>query len=171
MTTPDLLRLTLAAIEATEQDARDACGRKSGGDQWTVAHEPPYRWGQDEKDAEVLVGGKAVIRCDYEYGGRLFADHIARHDPASVLRRCAADRALIAEITAWKHAESEDSWYSCSQAPAWDDPTPGSGCANDDRAGQPCDCGRDDRVNALLGHIATGYGVTSTEPSEHQEAT
>lgn len=91
----DLVPQILAAIEATETDARQACGRKPGGDAWTIAEVPPGRWGQDEQDTEVIIDGKPVVRCDYEYGGVLFAEHIARHDPASVLRRCAADRKLL----------------------------------------------------------------------------
>jgi hypothetical protein len=89
-------------------------------------------------------------------------------EPDDHRRRCAADRALITEITSmkqpWKHDECEASYYACAQAPAWDDSAPGAGCSDDDRAGQPCDCGRDARVRTVLTRLAEGYGVTDEPP-------
>jgi hypothetical protein len=85
--------------------------------------------------------------------------HIARNDPARVLRRVKAARELAAAILAERHDYNEsDAFYSCSQAedpdPAPGEGGPGSGCSDDGRAGQPCDCGRDQRVARLLGIIA-----------------
>jgi hypothetical protein len=87
------------------------------------------------------------------------AAHIARNDPARVLRRVTATRDLIAAILAEPHDWIPgDEFYSCSQAedpdPAPGEGGPGSGCHDPDRAGDPCDCGRDQRVARLLGIIA-----------------
>lgn len=79
------------------------------------------------------------------------------YDPAHVLRDVAATRKLVTEITAIPHEYVEgDSWYSCSRAvyPESPDDEPGSACADDDRAGKPCDCGRDKRALRLLGTVA-----------------
>ncbi|MFJ9988601.1 DUF6221 family protein [Streptomyces globisporus] len=55
---------------------------------WTATHE-----GYEEWDASVGTStGGAVANCNIED-----ADHIALNDPESVLRRCTADRKLIAE--------------------------------------------------------------------------
>lgn len=55
---------------------------------WTATRE-----GYEEWDASVGTStGGAVANSNIEDAG-----HIALHDPASVLRRCAADRKLIAE--------------------------------------------------------------------------
>jgi len=88
--------------------------------------------------------------------------HIARHDPARTLRDVKAGRDLITAILAEPHDYNPcDEYYSCSQAEDPDPPPgeggPGSGCADDDRAGQPCDCGRDARVERLLRILAGVY--------------
>lgn len=89
------------------------------------------------------------------------AAHIARNDPARVLRRVKATRDLVADILAEPHDYIPgDEFYSCSQAV---DPypgesgEPGSGCSDPERAGKPCDCGRDARVARLLGIIASEW--------------
>jgi len=86
------------------------------------------------------------------------AIHAARQDPARTLRRVKAVRDLVAAILAEQHDYIPgDEYYSCSQAI---DPypgesgEPGSGCSDDERRGEPCDCGRDARVARLLGIIA-----------------
>jgi hypothetical protein len=91
---------------------------------------------------------------------RSVMQHIARNDPARTLRRVKATRDLVAEILAEQHEYVEgDPWFSCSQAvrPGEDDDEPGSGCVDDKRAGQPCDCGRDARAARLLGIIASEW--------------
>jgi hypothetical protein len=78
-------------------------------------------------------------------------------DPARERRRVKAARDLAAAILAEGHQYVDgDPWFSCSQAtePGEDDSEPGSACADDERRGQPCDCGRDSRVARLLGIIA-----------------
>jgi Family of unknown function (DUF6221) len=90
------------------------------------------------------------------------AAHIARNDPARVLRRVRATRDLVAEILAEGHQHADD-YFACSQAQEGDGlisgPTgpPGSGCSDPERAGKPCDCGRDARVARLLGIIASEW--------------
>jgi Family of unknown function (DUF6221) len=74
------------------------------------------------------------------------AAHIARNDPARVLRRVKATRELVAAILAEQHEYVEgDSRHSCWQALMPDNP------------GGPCDCGRDQRVARLLGIIASEW--------------
>jgi hypothetical protein len=89
--------------------------------------------------------------------------HIARHDPARVLCEVRAKRDLLAAILDEPHAAIPgDEFYSCSQAadpdPAPGEGGPGSGCADPDRAGEPCDCGRNARVERLLRILAAVYG-------------
>ena len=91
------------------------------------------------------------------------AAHIIRHDPARVHRDVRAMRDLLAAILAEPHDwNPSDEYYSCSQA-VRNDPDPsvflarGSGCSDPDRAGQPCDCGRDARVERLLRILAGVY--------------
>lgn len=86
--TDDLVRLILAAIEADEKLAREAA--------------------DDVQAEEWLDGGKfgesvypkdvsGYVACGpYDFMSWELRQFIARHDPASVLRRCAADRKLIA---------------------------------------------------------------------------
>lgn len=92
-TSAELLPWLRRTIAATEQIAHDAAMRK--GPAWEVCPQPPYRWGQDEKDTEILGVGKPIITCNYEYGGLLLADHIVRHDPRAVLAQCEAHTRIL----------------------------------------------------------------------------
>jgi hypothetical protein len=89
--------------------------------------------------------------------------HIIRHDPGRELRKVKAMRDLIAAILAEPHDwVAGDEFYSCSQAVDYaglnhESREPGSACTDPDRAGQPCDCGRDARVERLLRIIAGVY--------------
>ena len=68
-------------------------------------------------------------------------------------------RRLVAEITARPHDYNDgDPWFSCAQAvhPGYDE-EPGSACADDDRAGGPCDCGRDAWVDRMLRLVAVRW--------------
>lgn len=88
MADDDIVRQVLAAIEATEQDARDAKNDRSG-----VWHHVVTPGGQN----------KVVDDLGYTVTGHYHDDsapwwtcpHIARNDPDAVLRRCAADRRRI----------------------------------------------------------------------------
>ena len=93
-----------------------------------------------------------------------FRAHIARNDPARVLRRVAATRSLVAAIQAEQHDWNPlEEYYSCSQARentgtlGLEIGPPGSGCSDPDRKGDPCDCGRNHRVARLLGIIASEW--------------
>jgi hypothetical protein len=93
--------------------------------------------------------------------------HVFRTGPARVLREVKAKRGLLAAILAEPHTVIYgDEFYSCSQAvdpdPAPGEGGPGSGCADDGRAGQPCDCGRDARVERLLRILAGVYEAPTT---------
>jgi hypothetical protein len=68
--------------------------------------------------------------------------------PASVLRRCAVDRRLLTDLLAEKHTVCDDSWYHCVAA----DGTGDRDCT------QPCDCGRDERVERRMRLLAEAYG-------------
>ncbi|ANZ35208.1 hypothetical protein BBK82_03120 [Lentzea guizhouensis] len=83
MTLSDLVELVLAAIEETEHCALAV---QEGRRQWRVG-EVGF-----EGYAVVDSKGGRVLRSD-----QLGVDHhIARNDPATTLRRCAADRKLLA---------------------------------------------------------------------------
>jgi len=130
-----------------------------------------YDNGRSETVQVIDVSGAAslwteAIQVKWDTDGSR-VKHIARNDPARVLRRVKATRDLVAEILAEPHYydDREGGFFSCSQAvypEPWrldetDDPGPGSGCSNEDRAGKPCDCGRDARVARLLGIIASEW--------------
>lgn len=92
--------------------------------------------------------------------GDFVAAHIARHDPARVLRDVVAKRAILAEVASWRHDYVDgDSWLSCAQAvdPHDEEGVSGSGCADDARRGGPCECGLERRRNAILYPLARPY--------------
>jgi len=114
------------------------------------------------EDASVAGDDLFIDRGGDNDIGLPHAVHIARHDPARVLRDVKAGRDLLAAILAERHDYNpSDEYYSCSQAedydPAPGEGGPGSGCSDPDRAGQPCDCGRDARVERLLRILAGAY--------------
>lgn len=91
------------------------------------------------------------------------AHHIALQDPAVVLRRCAADRALLDDLTAERHHVNDgDCWYTCAAATEHRD---GGETCDDERRGGPCDCGRDTRVQRRVRLLAEGWGWTQ-EPAD-----
>jgi hypothetical protein len=88
--------------------------------------------------------------------------HVARHDPARALRHVKAVRELVASILAEGHYSDESGYSSCSQAREWtrtgeEAAPPGSGCSDRERAGKPCDCGRDAVVARRLGIILSEW--------------
>jgi hypothetical protein len=86
--------------------------------------------------------------------------HMALHDPAAVLRRITAERALMADLLAERHFVNDgDCWYTCRAATEERDG--GENC-NDAERGKPCDCGRDTRVNRRLRLLAEGWGWTES---------
>lgn len=88
----DLAEFLMQRIAEDEADARDASHRDA---EWTAVDPSPAGWGADERDAELLGGGKPLGRFDPEYGGMLVAEHVARWSPARVLAECAAKRRIV----------------------------------------------------------------------------
>lgn len=124
---------------------------------------PPPRWVEDDWGirSEDRYG---VLRVKHTWAQE--RAHIVRHDPARALRHVRATRELVAEILADGHYHAEAPYYSCSQAReregmiaevAGPPGPPGSACWDEERAGKPCDCGRDARVARLLGIIASEW--------------
>jgi len=83
--------------------------------------------------------------------------HIARHDPARVLAEVDAKRRIIDEVASLPHVYIDDRYFSCSQAVESPGDEPGSGCDDDGRAGQPCDCGLARRQTTLLALLALPF--------------
>jgi hypothetical protein len=117
---------------------------------------PPPRWVEDDWGIR-SEDRHGILRVRHTWARE--RAHITRNDPARVLRRVKATRDLVAVILSEPHDWNvEDEFYSCSQAVQWPDPgEPGSGCSDPERAGKPCDCGRDARVARLLGIIASEW--------------
>lgn len=81
----DLVSRLLAAIEETERLARAAQDYVGDG---------PWSVGRARGSGEPYVNGEVAAVCSFiEEASAL---HIVRNDPAAVLRRCAADRKLLA---------------------------------------------------------------------------
>jgi Family of unknown function (DUF6221) len=125
----------------------------------------PVHWVVSDPDPAAVAEAMGLERGT----GPAVARHIARNDPARKLRDVRAGRDLLAAILAERHDYNpSDEFYSCSQA-VGDDPDPnvslarGSGCSDPDRAGQPCDCGRDARVERLLRILAGVYEDGNTD--------
>ena len=83
-------------------------------------------------------------------GGPAAEAYWSRFGPRRMLAEVEAKQAILADVGKWKHYECEDSWYSCSQAAGEDDDEPGSGCGDEARAGQRCDCGLDAQAARIL---------------------
>lgn len=79
--------------------------------------------------------------------------------PDRILDRVAADRAILKEVNGWRHTSCADGYYSCSQATEEAGYPIDEACGDDERRGQPCDCGLDRRRSAILGPLAEAYGV------------
>lgn len=149
----EFLTARLAEDEAAALESNPDCEPET----WRVERDNGIR------DVDVYTSGGRPV-CERAQGA---AGHIARHDPARVLREVTAKRAILAEILSWEHAYVDgDSWLSCAQAtsPSWggdsEDAEPGSGCADEDRAGGPCDCGLDRRRATMLHVLAAPYATS-----------
>lgn len=79
--------------------------------------------------------------------------------PDRILDRVAADRAILEEVAGWRHTSCADGYYSCSQATEEAGYPIDEACGDDERRGQPCDCGLERRRAAILGPLAEAYGV------------
>lgn len=92
--------MTITEFINARLDEDAAAARESwyDGQRWLTEEEGVYRWPDDE----------LVHMADRKADAR----HIARHDPARVLRDIEADRALIAAYTAAREAVPPvDDWY------------------------------------------------------------
>lgn len=89
------------------------------------------------RDATVAI----VLAVD-----RVDAQHIARHDPARVLRGVEAKRRLVKDLLAQSHFLDNREWYGCRSITEDDTPT-----------GEPCTCGRDEDVERRLRLMASEW--------------
>lgn len=140
---PDLHDWITQQVDETERIAQQAASYDDGashdvaGPEGTWAHLNESEWfGASHR------GGVIAPRIGYTNAPELGA-HIIRHDPATVLRRCAADRKILAE-----HAPA-DGWnpYACT------------GCGHDDfgpNVDHTNDC-------PTLQALAEGYGLTEEQ--------
>jgi hypothetical protein len=125
-------------IDKVEAAARDATEVP-----WFAEH-PAGSWG-DDPEARLIGSGKILATFSNDYNGHLNADHIALHNPAAVLRRCAADRKIL-DI----HAPAGGNWepYACL------------GCGDDSEYGALVEHTND--CETLLA-LAEGYGLTEEQ--------
>lgn len=139
----DILAWLDRAITAREQVARSA----SAGS-WTATGIGEYGW-------TVSAPNGALFETDDSDQGRFDAEYIAVNDPESVLRRCAADRKLLAG-----HKPVQGSGFNPD-----DDDTPG---AYGDIASACASCGTYDEYAVrfpchVVLTLAEGYGWTEGE--------
>jgi hypothetical protein len=74
-------------------------------------------------------------------------EHILRHDPHRVLADVAARRTLLDKALGWKHGYATKTTQGAIYCAVIDSPD----------SGYDCDCGRDERVRAVLTALATPY--------------
>lgn len=90
--TDDLAARVLAAIEETEQIAREAIGPGGNPRIGTAGQWNAYLEGGDDGwaiESDDAAGASCIV------GAETMASHIAHHDPAATLRRCEADRKIV----------------------------------------------------------------------------
>jgi len=76
--------------------------------------------------------------------------------PSAVLAECAAKRAIIGQVSAWRHEYNDDDmWYSCPLAVGVDETEPGSGYSGDDEAA--CRCRLEPRQLLIFAPLAAVY--------------
>lgn len=152
---PDLHAWITAQIDETERLARRAaelCGCHPPAPSWS------FRDGDEPTDGRILVDGdphpslrRRISRKKWNgsYDGLFMAEHIVRHDPASVLRRCAADRKILAEHKPYEGSWSN--WYACEGC-GWN----GADYCSDLVTDHVNDC-------PTLLALAEGYGLTEEQ--------
>lgn len=96
----------LAAITETERIARDCAGAPWVDDVPGMVHVDPAAV-RENKQALGRLG--YIAHTDNSPAGDVYRAHIARHDPAAVLRRCAADRRTVE-----RHSTIRDAVFSTS---------------------------------------------------------
>lgn len=152
----DLIAFLRARLDEDEAVARAAAKHVS------APPNPGLEWRRDWDKVFTAPSNPPGPRsqvADCGYGGGDLTAHVALHDPAAVLRRVAADRELLADLLAEKHQVVDgDCWYTCTAATEEHDG--GENC-DDNRHGDPCDCGRDTRVHRRIQILAESYGWTA----------
>jgi hypothetical protein len=137
------------AMDAAQRDAEAA-----GGDGWRKQEHPSDTVAIYDSKGEPVVYDEGSPSEEQQA-------HIVRNSPAAVLRRIAADRSLLDDLLAERHAVNEgDCWYTCAAATEEVD---GGETCDDDRRGKPCDCGRDIRVARRVRLLAESWGWTEGE--------
>jgi len=125
--------------------------RAAGGDAWSLQEHP-------SDTVAVYDSRREPVVYDEGWPSEAQKEHIAEHDPVSVLRRVKADRAILADLVAERHLVVDgDCWFTC---PAATEDRDGGECCDDDRRGGPCDCGRDARVGRRVRLLAQAWGWT-----------
>jgi hypothetical protein len=79
-----------AKVEATEEAATQTTDRS-----WWVEEEPKLAWGVNTDEVIACSQGK-IATLPHDHGGYLNALHVVLHDPEAALRRCEADRRVLA---------------------------------------------------------------------------
>lgn len=144
-----------------------------------AAHQRAEETAQAARDREFLKRGRWSAQgpyCDNQFGILVsdegehitgdgdfpwpFVAHFALHDPAAVLRRVAAERALLTDLLAEPHEVVEDCWYTCAAATEERD---GGETCRDFPDNSPCDCGRDRRVQRRVRMLAEAWGWTEEQ--------
>lgn len=121
----DLIARLTAAVDETERVARAACHETNG--EWNQPDPERHPGGVDDATGDIVV---------YDEGSptQAQAAHIARHDPASVLRGCAADRKTLAIHKPIKtFAGLEELWPKHAGTPGFPIKVICERCANHDR--------------------------------------
>lgn len=111
-------------------------------------------WEYDDMVHEIrdLKNGNTLANVYFHEIGK----HVEATNPASVLRRIAAERRMLDDLLAERHHVNDgDDWYTCAAATEDRD---GGETVDDTRRGKPCDCGRDARVNRRVQTMAEGWG-------------
>jgi len=147
---PDLHDWITQRVDETELAARkaaDLCGCHPPAPHWT--------FDDDTTDGRILIADephpsikrKIGRKWNGSYEGMFMAEHVVRHDPAAVLRRCTADRKIL------EHHAPIGGWpghYACA------------GCGYD---GGYCPEPYTEHVNdcPTLLALAEGYGLTEEQ--------
>lgn len=93
----DLITWLRAQLDDDERYARVAAAR---GDVWGLEEPKMDGWGGDELPQAVIGGGKPLLWLNPEYASVDVGEHVARHDPARVLREVEAKRRVLDEFKA-----------------------------------------------------------------------
>ena len=135
----DLARWLGEQLDEDERIARAATERQPY-DEWDAVG--------DDREGDVARKHWSVVkiaRMEQIPAARDLAVHIASHDPVRVLREIDAKRHLLKALLSEGHAALR----------------PGGSteiyCGADYEAGDPCDCGRDERVASYLRLLAAVY--------------